>query len=132
MLLGETSLKIGIDIVQRTAVDEAGHSEGEHIPALVDGHYIKAAVLQALLRQLRDRSDDDVPVLDVKFLERISGESGLCKAKIIEGILVYKHGSVSFQPLGVRLEGRRVHRHQHITKITRRVDLVAADVNLKS
>ena len=132
MLLGEASLKIGIDIVQRTAVDKAGHSEGEHIPTFVDGDHVKPAVLEAFLCQLCDRGDDDVPVLDAKLFERIAREARFRQAEIIEGILVYKHGSVSFQPLGVRLQGGWVHRHQHVTEVPGGVYLMAADVNLES
>ena len=98
----------------------------------MDRHDIQSAVLQALLRQFCDRGDDDVPVLDVKFLKRIAGEARFRQAEIIEGILVYKHGSVSFQPLGVRLQGGWVHRHQHVTEVPGGVYLMAADVNLES
>ena len=132
MLLGEASLKIGIDIVQRTAVDKAGHSEGEHIPTFVDGDHVKPAVLEAFLCQLCDRGYDDVPVLDAKLFERIAREAGLLQAEVIEGILVDEHSGVSLKPFRIRFESRRIHGYKHVTEITRGVHLVTADVNLES
>ena len=74
----ELALKILVDVLERTAVDIACHSERKHVLALSDGLDIHAAVLETLFSERCDGSHDDGPVLDMKFLERIvSSKAGL-------------------------------------------------------
>ena len=132
MLLPEAALEISVDVVQGTVVDETSHSESEHVLALVDRSDVKSAVLKAFFRQLGDRSDDDVPVLDVEFLKRIALKAGLVQAHVIESILVYKDCSVSLEPFGVCLQGCRIHGDQHVAEIAGGVNLAAPYMNLKT
>ena len=52
MLLSKFAVQIGVDIVQRAAVDKTGHTQSEHILALVYSLEIQAAVLEAFLSEL--------------------------------------------------------------------------------
>ena len=57
--------------------------------------------------------------------------AGLGQVALTEGIAVSDEHPARFESLHIDLERRRVHRHQHIGTVTRRMDLVAGDVNLK-
>ena len=133
VLLGELLLQIGVDVLQRTAVDVAGHAEGEHVLALEDGLGVHPAVLEAFAGQGRDRGHDERAVLDPELHEGIvGGEARLLHACLVERILVHEDHRVALAPLGVRLEGRRVHHDQQVAEIARRRYFFAANVNLET
>ena len=122
-----------VDVLQRPVVDVAGHAEGEHVLALEDGLVVHPAVLQALLGQRSDRSDDERAVFDPELRERILGlEAGFLHARLVEGVLVHEDHRVALAPLGVRLQGGGVHGHQQVAEVTGRGDLLAANVDLET
>ena len=102
MLFLELILYVLIYIVERTAIDIAGHSEGEHVLALKDRSFVKTAFRQTLLGQLGNRSDDYRTILNSQFLEGvISGKTSLFHAALVKCILIDEDHSCPFEPLGV-------------------------------
>ena len=132
MLLAETTLEIGVDIIERTVVDEACHTQSEHVLALVDGREVQSAVLEAFFSQPGYGSYDYVPVFDMEFLERIPLEPCLVQSLVIKGVLVHQNRRVPLQPFRIGLERRGIHGHQHVAEITGSVDLAAADMYLET
>ena len=132
LLLSELLLKILEDVLHRTVVDVASHSESEHVLAFVDGLLVQTAVLEAFLRKGRDRSHDDGPVLDIEFGDRIVLEACSLETILVKCIRVDKYHGCSLEPLRICLEGCRVHGHKEIAEVTRGGDMLAADVYLKT
>ena len=133
MLLCKLLLQIEEDGFQRSVEDVAGYAEGKHILAFQNGFLVHSAVLQALLRHSCDGSHDEGSVFHGKFREGIVRlETGLFHSGLVKSILIDENHSVAFAPFGVGLERRRIHRNEHITHITRSIDLGVAYVNLES
>ena len=133
MLLAEFLLNIIVDILQRAAVDEAGHSEGEHVLALVQCHIVQSAVLEAFLDKPGDRGADYVPVLNVKFFERVSSrEARLGQPDFIECVRIDEDSGIPLEPFGIGLQCRRIHCDQHVAEISGSVYLMVSDMDLKT
>ena len=132
LLLSELTLKILEYVFHRTVVDITSHTEGEHVLALVDSLLVQTAVLQALFSECRYRCDDDSPVLDIEFRDRIALESGSFKTVLIEGVGIDQNHSCPLQPFGIGLEGCGVHGNEKIAEVTRSGDMLAADVYLET
>ena len=71
LLLSKLLFKIMEDVLHRTVVYVASHTEGEHILALCNSLSVQTAVLEAFLRKSGYRSYNNSPVLYVKFGNRI-------------------------------------------------------------
>ena len=133
MLLREFFLDIAVNIFKRTAVDEAGHSQSEHILAFEDGLQVHSAVLETLLRHGSDRSSNQSPVLDVKLGKRVVGQkTGFLHFCLSESIYVHKDHRRVLAPFCIRFQCCRIHRDEEVTVISRGVDILASDVDLKT
>ena len=131
-LLSELALEVLEDVLHRTVVDVAGHSEGEHILTFLYCLLVQAAVLETLFCESRDRCDDDGSVLDVELCNRIALQTCPLETFLIEGVRVDQHHSCPLEPLGVSFERSRVHRHKKVAEIARCGDVFAADVYLEA
>ena len=133
MLLREFLLQIGVDVIQRTAVDEAGHSEDKHILALEHSLLVQARVLQALKGQGADRGHDHSPVGHLQFLQRVVGlEARLFQSAAVEGIGVDDYHCGALAPFGIGLERGRIHCHEHVTEVSRSGHVLASYVDLEA
>ena len=131
-LLSELLLKILEDVLHRTVVDVAGHTQGEHVLTLVYGLSVQSAVLQTLMCQRSDRSHDDRAVLDVKFPDRIVAQSGSLESIFIKCIRIHEHHGSSLEPLRIGLESRRVHCDKKVAEVSRCGYMLASDMYLEA
>ena len=132
LLLSELALKILEDVLHRTVVDIAGHTEGEHILAFSNCLSVKTTVLEALLRQGCDRSYDYGPVFNIKFSDRIVLETCSLETVFIKGIRINKNHSCSLKPFCIGFECCRIHRHEKIAEVSWSSDVLASDMNLEA
>ena len=132
LLLSEFAFEVLEDVLHRTVVDVACHSEGEHVLAFLYCLLVQAAVLEALFCEGCDRCDDDRSVLDVEFSDRVVLQAGPLEAFLIEGVRVDQHHRCPLEPLRVSFESGRVHRHEEVAEVARSGDVLAADVYLEA
>ena len=131
MFLGEFLLKILVDCFKRAVEDVAGYSKREHILALENRLQIHSAVLETFLCHCGDRGGDDCPVLNSQFHKRIvRNKSGLLHSGLVKRVGIHQDHSVTLAPLGVCLEGGRVHRYKKIAVISGGVDVGTSNVYL--
>ena len=133
LLLSELLLKILEDILHRTIVYVASHTECEHILTLVHCLVVKSAVLETFMSKSGYRSDYYSSVFNMELGYRvIIVQSGPFQTILIECVRVYKDHGRPLEPLCVSLESCRIHCHKEVTVIARSSDVLAADVYLKT
>ena len=65
-------------------------------------------------------------------LERVRRVAGLLQVALGEGVAVDDQRAAAPQVVEVRLQRRRVHRHEHVRLVARREDVVVGEVDLEA
>ena len=114
-------------LLQWTVEQPEDKAQSEDVTATGNRLGIHAAVGQRGLGRFGDRHRHNLHDIGQSHLqEGVFGlELGFLQTRLDEGVLVVDEDATFLQVLGVLLEGSRIHGHQHIALITRRIDLLA-------
>ena len=91
----------------------------------------EAEGLHRVERELRDVEPDDLPLAEASVVERIGLVAGLGEVACPEFPLIGDDQPAGLQVGDVHLEGRRVHRDQHVRRIARGLDRGGAEIDLE-
>ncbi len=132
-VLGEALLDRVERRVQGARVDPRHEPQGEEVlaPLLLLG--IQRQVLERLLGHAAD-VDLVGPVLlaEPRVLERVLGIAGLVQVALIESRGVHDQDAARLEVGQMHFQRSRVHRHQRIELVSRRVDALAPELELEA
>ena len=132
-LLGKLLFQIVESDVQVAVKEPAHQSQGKHIAALHHSLVVHAAVSQRVLHHLCQPAGNHPVGVDAHFVEVVvSLEVSLLEVGSLEGVSVNYNSGIRLGVRVVHLQRSRVHSHQHVTLVARRIDLLGTYVHLKT
>ena len=132
LLLSELALEILEDILHRTIIDVACHTESEHILALLDCLPVQATVLKTLMSEGCDWSHNDSSVLYMHLRNRITLKACSCQTGFIECIRIDEYHRCPLEPFRISFESCRIHCHEKITEVSGCGDVLASNMYLEA
>ena len=117
--------------VRRALVEPRDEAQGEEVLAPLRFARLGAGRLARFERERRHRHFVDAELREAAVAERARRVPGLLECSLVEGVGVHDDGATGGNIGDVGPEGRRVHRHEHVRRVTWRQDLVVGDVHLE-
>ena len=116
----------------RAAVEPRHEAEREEVLRALRLARRHLGALDRLDGHGRERDGHEVVVAERPVLERARRVAGLLEVAVAERVGVDDQRAAARQVLEVRLQRRRVHRHEHVGLVARREDVVVGEVHLEA
>ena len=118
--VGRAPVHPGHEPEREQVLGAGGVARGDALDALGGAH-----------GQARHRNLVHLVGVEAAVLHRVRLVAGLPQVVVAEAVLVDDHRAAGLDRVDIRLEGRRVHRHEHVGAVARRADVARGEVDLE-
>ena len=133
VLPGEFRIEVAAGVILRAVEEPEADAQCEHVLALDDRLVVESRLLERLARHRGDVGHDDVVLVESQLGDRVGrGESGLSEVLLGDRVAVDDDRGAALEPFAVGLQGRGIHRHQHVAVVAGVQLAVVAEVYLES
>src|SRR5262249_45263149 len=118
--------------LKRALIEPVDQSQGKKVLAAVGLARAELHVRDSVPVEFINRNAEQAIALERAVLERIGGVAGLAQVAGAKGVRIDDQDTARLQVREVGLQGGGVHGHQGIQLVAGRVNVVAAEVDLKT